>query len=304
MPCSGTDRAGRLCRVAPGVPQPPAIRVHPGAPDRRRRPAGAACPQASTSSWSRRLRTWRSDTTGCRSGRSPPRRAFGMRWRMLELVGSAMGACSSWWGPPPPGPLEAVTLVLGPREGWPYSRLPLILLPGRSVITSKEMHTVLHETAHLWVADSTSVVQRRLAERGARRVCRQPAGTGPAAEGVQRGHDHGRSGRDRHPSRRRTRPCHHPGLTRQASEPLPAPSPGPHRPRAASWHRGARRGPARVADRPQRTTRSPRPPHSRCWNSTPARTTRPTSATPSPPRAGIPAARPGSPAQGHLTHVR
>lgn len=68
---------------------------------------------------------------------------------LVELAGSAMSACSSWWGPPS-GPPETVTLVLSPREGWPYSRTPLILLPNGSVTTPEAEHTVLHETAHLW----------------------------------------------------------------------------------------------------------------------------------------------------------
>jgi hypothetical protein len=95
---------------------------------------------------------------------------------LVTLVGSAMETCTSWWGPIR-GSLDAVTLVLSPREGWAYSRLPLILLPGGTGPTPESMHTVLHETGHLWwrIARPLSAddwLNEGLAEYAANRLAR------------------------------------------------------------------------------------------------------------------------------------
>lgn len=110
-----------------------------------------------------------------------PVRAFATAGRgpaasdLVGVVGSAMEACTAWWRPVRGA--DAVTLALSPRAGWPYSRLPLILLPGESGTTTEALHIVLHETAHLWwrVARPLSAddwLNEGLAEYAANRLAR------------------------------------------------------------------------------------------------------------------------------------
>ncbi|MFT4110033.1 hypothetical protein [Propionicimonas sp.] len=94
---------------------------------------------------------------------------------LVRVVGSAMEACAAWWRPVRGA--DVVMLALSPREGWPYSRLPLILLPGGTGTTSEALHIVLHETAHLWwrVARPLSAddwLNEGLAEYAANRLAR------------------------------------------------------------------------------------------------------------------------------------
>ena len=73
---------------------------------------------------------------------------------LAALVDRALQFCTAWWGPPR-GSLDTLTVALSPRDGWFYSRLPLVLLPGRQPLDNAGLRTVLHEVAHLWwsVAD-------------------------------------------------------------------------------------------------------------------------------------------------------
>lgn len=68
---------------------------------------------------------------------------------VLEEAGAAIDACRRWWGPPH-GRVDEIVVALSPRDGWAYSRLPLIVLPAAAGVDDGAVHTLRHEIGHLW----------------------------------------------------------------------------------------------------------------------------------------------------------